>query len=413
MLNSVGEKEAELLERWWQFWARHEQLPPPGGWRIWLFMGGRGSGKTRAGAEWVLEGMHSGLMRRVALVGATYADARSVMVEGESGLLTLSRDATLKFEPSKRELHWPNGAMAQLFTAEEPDGLRGFQFDGAWCDEFAKWHEPQAAFDMLMMGLRLGIDPRCVVTTTPRAVPAFIDLMTMPGVVTTRARTADNAPNLAPAFIAHMQTQYAGTRLGRQELDAELIEDNDAALWRRAWIDRARVRECPPLARVVVAVDPPVSVGADADECGIVVAGRSEEGEGYVLADRSEGGLSPMSWATRVARSYAEFDADTIVAEANQGGAMVEAVIRQVIPFASVRLVHATRGKHTRAMPAAALYERGLIHHAGVFPELEDQLCQFDGSDDAPSPDRLDALVWALADLFPPNATAVPKVRGV
>ena len=376
-------------------------------------MGGRGSGKTRAGAEWVLEGIRKGRMRRVALVGATYADARSVMVQGDSGLLSMSHDTTLKFEPSKREVHWPNGALAQIFTAEEPDGLRGFQFDGAWCDEFAKWREPQVALDMLMMGLRLGHDPRCVVTTTPRAVPAFIDLMTSPGVAVTRARTIDNAPNLAAAFLAHMQAQYAGTRLGRQELDAELIEDNDAALWRRDWIDRARVREVPPCARVVVAVDPPVSAGPDADECGIVVVGRSEEGEGYVQADRSEGGLTPISWATRVARAYAEFKADVIVAEANQGGAMVEAVIRQVVPFASVHLVHATRGKHARAVPAAALYERGLIHHAGVFPELEDQLCQFDGSDDAPSPDRLDALVWALADLFPPNAPATPKVRGV
>ena len=403
----------EILSRDWRFWARDEQLAPAGAWRIWLFMGGRGAGKTRAGCEWVLDGVRMGRMRRVALVGATYADARSVMVEGESGLLKMGRDMRVKFEPSKRELHWPGGAMAQIFTAEEADGLRGFQFDGAWCDEFSKWNEPQKAFDMLMMALRIGTDPRCVVTTTPRNIPAFVDLITTPGVVTTKAGTFANAANLAPAFLAQMETQYAGTKLGRQELDAELIEDNESALWRREWIEQARVRDIPPFARIVVAVDPPASHSADADECGIIVAGRAADGAGYVLADRSAGGLSPLKWAERVGRAYEDFKADVIVAEANQGGAMVEAVLRQVMPNAAIRLVHATRGKHARAVPAAALYERGLIHHAGVFPELEDQLCQFDGSDDGISPDRLDALVWALADLFPPTAPQMPKVRGI
>ncbi|MGQ0742300.1 MAG: terminase large subunit domain-containing protein, partial [Alphaproteobacteria bacterium] len=275
LLDSLTEDEAAVLEHDWQFWARDEQLPPQGDWRIWLFMGGRGSGKTRAGAEWVLEGVRSGRLRRVALVGATYADARAVMVEGDSGLLPLSQGAA-EFEPSKRELHWPGGCMAQLFTAEEPDGLRGPQFDAAWCDEFAKWREPAKAFDMLMMGLRLGENPRCVVTTTPRAVPAFLDLVTRPGVAVTRATTYDNAANLAPAFLAHMRAQYAGTRLGRQELDAEILEDNENALWKRDWIERARVCAAPALedlARIIVAVDPPAGAGPDADECGIVVVG--------------------------------------------------------------------------------------------------------------------------------------------
>jgi phage terminase large subunit-like protein len=298
--------------------------------------------------------------------------------------------------------------MAHVFTAEEPDGLRGHQFDGAWCDEFAKWREPQKTLDMLLMGLRLGADPRLMVTTTPRNIPALKTLLAMQGVTVTRAATYANSANLAPAFLEQMRHLYAGTRLGRQELDAELIEDNDGALWRRDWIDRGRVRTIPPLRRVVVAVDPPVSVSPDADACGIVVAGADDAGEAFVLADRSARGLSPLGWARRAAAAYAEFSADTIVAEANQGGAMVGEMIRQAAPFAAIRLVHALRDKRTRAAPAAALYERGLVHHAASFPELEDQLCQYDGTGE--SPDRMDALVWALADLFPAVA-ASPRVR--
>ena len=409
-LQSLSADEAEVLHRDWRFWARPEQLPPEGAWRIWLFMGGRGAGKTRAGAEWVLDGVRTGAMRRIALLGATYADVRDVMIAGESGLLPLGRAEGLRYEPSKRQLHWPGGAIAHVFTAEEPDGLRGHQFDGAWCDEFCKWAEPRKSLDMLLMGLRAGENPRAVVTTTPRNIPAFKALLAMEGVAVTRAGTFANAANLAPAFLEQMQRQYAGTRLGRQELDAELIEDNESALWRREWIERTRVREWPELRRVVVAVDPPVSVGEDADECGIVVAGVSDEGEAYVLADRSLRGLSPLGWAKRVGEAYEEFAADAIVAEANQGGAMVGEVIRQATPEAIVRLVHARRDKRTRATPAAALYERGLVHHAGAFPELEDQLCQYDGS--GGSPDRMDALVWALADLVPGTAVR-PRVRRV
>jgi phage terminase large subunit-like protein len=324
--------------------------------------------------------------------------------------MALARDDGAVFEPSKRQVIWPGGEAAHVFTAEEPDGLRGHQFDGAWCDEWAKWPEPAYALDMLLMGLRIGEDPRCVITTTPRNTPALKSLLAMEGVAVTHATTFDNAANLAPACLDHMRRHYAGTRLGRQELEAELIEDNEFALWQRDWIDRNRVREIPPLRRVLVAVDPPISQGADADECGIVVAGASAEGEGYVLADRSLRGLSPLGWARRVAAAYEEFSADSIVAEANQGGAMVGEVIRQAAPLAPVRLVHALRDKRTRAAPAAALYERGLVHHAGSFPELEDQLCQYDGS--GTSPDRMDALVWALADLFP-GVAAAPRVRGV
>ena len=413
-LQSLSADEAEILHADWRFWAREEQLAPEGVWRIWLFMGGRGAGKTRAGAEWILEGVRKGAMRRVALVGATYADVRDVMIAGESGLLAQGRGEGVRYEPSKRQVLWPGGAVARAFTAEEPDGLRGHQFDGAWCDEFCKWPEPQTTLDMLLMGLRIGDDPRAIVTTTPRNVPAFKALLAMEGVAVTRAGTFANAANLAPAFLEQMRRQYGGTRLGRQELDAELIEDNESALWRREWIERGRVRDWPELRRVVVAVDPPVSTGPEADECGIVVAGISDVGEAYVLADRSVRGLTPLRWAKRAAETYEEFAADAILAEANQGGAMVGEVIRQAAPEAVVRLVHARRDKRTRAAPAAALYERGLVHHAGSFPELEDQLCQYDGQSwkSGASPDRLDALVWALADLFPGTA-AKPRVRRV
>ena len=409
-LESLNPSEADYLARDWPFWARPEQRAPAGDWRIWLFLGGRGAGKTRSGAEWILNGVREGAMRRVALVGATYADVRDVMIGGESGLLAAGAGDGLRYLPSKRQVLWPNGAIARAFTAEEPDGLRGHQFDGGWIDEYTKGAEPQHTLDMLLMGLRIGADPRLLITTTPRNIPAFKALLAMPGVAVTRAGTFANAANLAPAFLEQMHAQYAGTRLGRQELDAELIEDNETALWRREWIEAGRVREWPALRRVVVAVDPPVSTGETADECGIVVAGIDETGEAYVLADRSRRGLSPLGWAKRAADTYEAFAADAIVAEANQGGAMVGELIRQAAPDAVVRLVHARRDKVTRSSPAAALYERRLVHHAGVFPELEDQLCQYDGT--GASPDRMDALVWALADLFP-RTSVKPRVRKI
>ncbi|HEY4264903.1 MAG TPA: terminase family protein, partial [Micropepsaceae bacterium] len=282
LLESLSPADAEFLNSDWPFWARPEQLAPEGDWRIWLFLGGRGAGKTRAGAEWILDGVREGAMRRVALVGATYADVRDVMIAGESGLLAAGRAEGLRYEASKRQVHWPSGAVAQAFTAEEPDGLRGHQFDGAWLDEFCKARDPETTLDMLLMALRIGENPRALLTTTPRNIAAFKALLAMPAVAVTRAGTFANAANLAPAFLEQMRLQYAGTRLGRQELDAELIEDNESALWRREWIEAARVREWPALRRVVVAVDPPASAGADADECGIVIAGASADGHGYV-----------------------------------------------------------------------------------------------------------------------------------
>jgi phage terminase large subunit-like protein len=341
-------------------------------------LGGRGAGKTRAGAEWIAEDVAAGGMRRVGLIGATMRDARAVMVEGESGLLGVVDGAV--FEPSNNRVLWPSGAVATLLSAEEPDTFRGHQFDGVWGDEFCKWREPQAALDMALMAMRLGEAPRMLLTTTPRNMAALKQLLDAPDVVITRGKTSDN--NELPAdFYLAMKARYGATALGRQELDGELIADQDGALWRRDWIEAARVREVPELERVVVAVDPPVS--STGDECGIVVAGRrsvreSDQGkgaDGYVLADYSLGGLTPAGWAARVMQAYADFDADTIIAEANQGGDMVKSVLQQADANAPVKLVHASRGKITRAAPMAALYEAGRIHHADLFAALEDQMC--------------------------------------
>lgn len=401
---SLTDEDARFAFRDWPFWAHDSQLPPPGDWRIWLFRGGRGAGKTRAGAEWIAHGVRSGCMRRIGLVGATFQDARGVMIEGQSGLKSVSNGAA--FEPSNRRVLWPNGAVADVISAEEPDYVRGRQFDAVWADEFCKWAAPQEALDMILMALRLGVHPRMLVTTTPRNIPAFRALLAMPDVVQTHAATADNRTNLAPGFLTGLQLRFAGTRLGRQELNAELIVDNDRAAWQRDWIERSRLRAAPDLVRVVVAVDPPASVAGD--ECGIVVVGRCEKNEGYVLADYSQAGLTAAGWASRVVDAYEHFEADAIVAEANQGGDMVRQVLVDVLPNAPVRLVYATRGKRTRAVPSAALYEQNRIHHVGAFAELEDQMVTFDGS--GKSPDRLDALVWALHDLFPAKRSK-PRVR--
>lgn len=405
LLASLSDEDAALLDDW-AFWARDSQLPPEGDWRIWLFLGGRGAGKTRAGAEWIAAAVREGRARRIGLIGATARDARQVMVEGESGLLAVA--AGVDFQPANDLLRWPCGAEARLLSAAEPDSFRGHQFDCAWGDEFAKWRDPQGALDMALMALRLGTRPQMLLTTTPRAIPALTALLAQDGVVVTRSGTAENEANLAEGFVADLMARYGGTRLGRQELDGEIIADNDRALWKRAWIEKSRVTEAPAVDRIVVAIDPPA--GMSGDECGLVVAGRDGE-QGYVLADRSAGGLTPAAWAARAAEAYEEFQADAIIAEANQGGEMVRAVLAQAGANLPVRLVHATRAKAVRAQPAAALYEQGRIHHAGAFPELEDQMCQYDGTR-AISPDRLDALVWALADLFG-NAPRRPRVRSL
>lgn len=404
LLASLNETEAETLLSW-PYQARDAQLAPDGAWRIWLFLGGRGAGKTRAGAEWVAEQVAAGQAARIGLVGATMRDTRQVMVEGASGLLAVRPG--LDFEPSNNRVLWSSGVVATLLSAEEPDALRGHQFDLVWGDEFAKWRDPQGALDMALMTLRLGENPRMLLTTTPRNIPALKALMDAPDVAVTISRTADNAANLADGFYDSLRVRYGASALGRQELDGELVEDVEGALWQRAWIEEARVRAAPDLDRIVVAVDPPA--GTQGDECGIVVAGRAGD-QAYVLADRSAGGLTPAGWAGRVMQAYADFAADTVVAEANQGGEMVRAVLAQADADAPVILVRATRGKIIRAAPAAALYEAGRAHHVGAFPALEDQMCHYDGTPGAKSPDRMDALVWALAALFGGGRSA-PRIR--
>jgi phage terminase large subunit-like protein len=409
LLASLSDSEAAALaEGGWRFWARDEQLAPPGDWRIWLFLGGRGAGKTRAGAEWIAEEVRSDRMRRIGLIGATMRDARAVMVEGESGLLNVVKGAV--FEPSNNRLLWPDGAVATLLSAEEPDSFRGHQFDGLWGDEFAKWRDAQGALDMALMALRLGMAPRMLLTTTPRNMPALKALLDAPDVAVTRLNTAFNQDNLADGFFDFLQDRYGASTLGRQELGGELIADVDGALWKRDWIEGARVKAAPELERIVVAVDPPAS--ATGDECGIVVAGRDGGGGFYVLADLSLGGLTPAGWAARVMTAFADFQADAIIAEANQGGDMVKSVLQQGETNAPVKLVHASRGKIARAAPFAALYEAGRVHHAGRFAELEDQMCHYDGSKTIKSPDRMDALVWALADLAD-FKRAAPRIRNL
>lgn len=390
----------------WDNLGRPEQQPPAGDWRTWLLLGGRGSGKTRAGAEWVhglATGAIHGLGRegRIALVAESLGDAREVMVDGVSGIVTVARRQRPSFEATRRRLVWPSGAVAQIFSAEDPESLRGPQFGMAWCDELGKWRHQRETWDMLQFGLRLGEHPRQLVTTTPRPTPLVIALVKDPSTVMRRIRTIDNAQNLASGFMEAMEERYRGTRLGRQELEGELIADREDGLWRRSQIEALVMKVAGHLRRIVVAVDPPASGSAAGSCCGIVAAGLDESGRAVVLADGSVEGASPTRWAKAVAALYRRFDADAVVAEVNQGGDMVETVLRTAEPTLPVRKVRASRGKWLRAEPVAALYEQGRVIHAERFAALEDQMCDFgpDGLSSGASPDRLDALVWALSDL--------------
>ncbi len=406
-----GLTDAEILQHDcdWHSKARWSQLPPKGIWRIWLLLAGRGFGKTRCGAEWVRVLAEEGGARRVALVAPTAADVRDVMIEGESGLLAIAPSNNRPvYEPSKRRVTWSSGTIATAFSADEPERLRGPQHDAAWCDELASWRYP-AAWDMLMFGLRLGKDPRAVVTTTPKPIRLIRELLARAGsdVVITRGSTFENSTHLAPAFLDQIVRRYQGTRLGRQELDAELLDDIPGALWQRELIERCRVNVAPSLRRIVVAIDPAATASDGSDETGIVIAGIGADGHGYVLDDRS-GRLAPVEWARRAIAAYQHFAADRVVAEVNNGGDMVEATLRMVDANVAFRAVHASRGKLVRAEPVAALYEQGRIHHVGAFAHLEDQLCNFsrDVEHAGPSPDRLDALVWAITDLIVDQSAA-------
>ncbi len=397
LLEVLNNKEVEALLYDWELWARPNQLPPFGDWLTWLLLSGRGFGKTRSGAEltcrWAKE------FSPIALIAQTKADARDTMVElGDSSILQVSPPWFRPiYEPSKRRLIWPNGAIAVIYSGDEPDQLRGPQHAKAWCDELAKYQYPDETWNNLMLGLRIGRKPQVVVTTTPRPIKIIQNLVKDSTTVITRGHTLENRANLAPSFLKYVVDKYEGTRLGRQELAAEVLDDNPNALWQRDQIEKLRVRETPDLVRICVAIDPAVTSNEDSAETGIIIAGLSQMGHGYVLSDRSLRS-TPDGWGREAITAYHLYHADRVVAEVNNGGEMVEAVIRSIernIPYTAVR---ASRSKQVRAEPVSALYEQGKIHHVGVFPELEDQLCQWCPGDT--SPDRLDALVWAFTELM-------------
>jgi phage terminase large subunit-like protein len=414
--------ELDALGSWyWEGWARDAQLPPEHAWRVWLICAGRGFGKTRAGAEWVRDVARHDGAARIALVGANLGEVRTVMVEGDSGVLAAAPGALApEFEPSLRRLSWENGAKAFLYSAAEPDSLRGGQFSHAWCDEIAKWDNSSqralSAWDNLQLAMRVGTSPRILATTTPRRVPLMRRLMAEAQrgeVVVATGRTTDNDAVLPTDFFTAMIAQYEHTTFGRQELDGALMEDLDGALWSRALLERCRIAGPPPDAvRVVVAVDPPAGTGGDA--CGIVVAELGADGLATVRADCSVEQAGPERWAKAVAQAAAVWGADRVVAEKNQGGEMVASVLKAADITLPVKLVHANRGKVARAEPVAALYETGKVRHAGLFAALEDELCGLmrGGGYEGPgrSPDRADALVWALTELML-GPRGEPRVR--
>lgn len=437
LLDSLTDEEADDLLHTWEFWARSNQLEPEAllsngeFWSIWLILAGRGFGKTRTGAETVNKWVREGTCKRVALIAEDAADGRDVMVEGESGIIACSpRDFKPKYEPSKKRLTWPNGAQAAVFSAEDFDSLRGPQFDGAWCDELCKWRYAQEAWDNLMFGLRLGEHPKVIVTTTPRPMTLLKEIILRSDTAITKGNTMENLDNLAPPFRKAVVDKYLGTRIGRQELNAEILDDIPGALWNREMLDRSRLRPVdsetpiilPHFVRVVVAVDPAKELPkgtkrrseheeAHINETGIVVSGRDEHGRAYILEDLTIAG-SPEEWGRAAVQAFDDWDADLIVYEANQGGEMVAAVIRnaakslkedglRTADFIPMKDVHATRGKYVRAEPVSQLYEQNKVHHVGFFPELEDQLCEYTPEGNMGySPDRMDALVWALTELM-------------
>jgi phage terminase large subunit-like protein len=413
VLAPFSARKVEAILSFFETRARDEQLPPKTNscgapWRAWLFVGGRGAGKTRAGAEWI-RGLAAGFcdfadapVGRIALVGETWADARDVMVEGVSGVLAAhGKWDRPTWEVSRKRLTWRNGVVAQVFSAEDPESLRGPQFGAAWCDEVAKWRRAQETWDMLQFGLRLGDWPRAMVTTTPRPLALLKKLMADPANVVTRASTRANAKNLPAAFLQAIEERYGGTRLGRQEIDGAIVDERADGLWTRDMLDSSRTQQAPALALIVVAVDPPTAAHKRADKCGIVAAGLDGAGIVYVLADATLSAARPAEWAARCVALYHEYEADALVAEVNQGGEMVAAVIAEADASVPVTQVRATRAKYLRASPVALLYEQGRVRHVGAFPDLEDEMCSFgpDGLSSGASPDRLDALVWAITHL--------------
>lgn len=400
VLSTLTEEESLELLFDWEFWARPKQLTPPGKWYVWLILAGRGFGKSRTGAEQIRSWQEQGYSR-FALVGQTPGEVRDVMIEGESGILAISPPWNMpSYEPSKRKLTWPNGAFAITYSGENPEQLRGPQHEKAWTDELAKLKYPQETWDNLELGLRLGDNPQVVVTTTPKPIKLIKELIKDNQTYITSGSSYENIGNLAPAFIDRIIKKYEGTRLGRQELHAEVLDDVQGALWNSKQLEDLRVIKHSDLKRIVVGVDPAVTNTEDSDETGIVAAGLGIDGQGYVLDDSSLKD-SPDKWARAAVTAYHKLKADRIIGEANNGGDLVEIVIRTVDNKVSYKKVHASRGKLTRAEPIAALYEQGKVHHVGLFPQLEDEMCSWVPGDK--SPNRMDALVWALTELMITN----------
>lgn len=406
------EQQVQLLYDW-RFWARNKQLPPKGVWDIWALLTGRGFGKTRTGAEYIRGVAEGGFAYPIHLIGPTASDVRDVMIEGPAGLLEISPPwFRPEYKPSKRKLIWPNGVEALLFSAEEPERLRGPQCGLLWADEFAAWRYPDT-WDMAMFGLRLGSHPKAVVTSTPRPVKHVKELVDQSkeegGHNVGRIRIAggsshENRHNVAEVWFSNIINKYEGTRLGRQEIEGELLEDFPGALWTWALIDdnRKPVSKVPPMKRIVVSVDPAVTSTLESDETGITVVGLGEDDHGYVFADGS-GIFKPIGWARKAVRLYEEFRSDCIIGEANNGGDLVESNLRSVGKHMAYKKVWASRGKRARAEPVSTLYERGMVHHVGSFKHLEDEMCTWDATDGSPSPSRVDSLVWGLTELMLKN----------
>ena len=428
-LEMLTPDQLEALPYLFDFWAMPHQIAPPGDWRTWVILGGRGAGKTRAGAEWVrrmVEGAlpHApGEARRVALVGETMDQAREVMVFGDSGILSVCPpDRRPEWVAGRRLLVWPNGAEAQVFSAHDPDSLRGPQFDAVWADELAKWRKGGEAWDMLQFALRLGDSPRACVTTTPRRSQMLRELLDLDTTVVTHAPTQANRANLADSFLKEIEGRYGGTSLGRQEMDGVMLTEVEGALWSSDDLAGCQSDDLPALDRIVVAIDPPGTSHAGSDQCGIVVAGVSMKGPPHewravVLEDASMSAASPTAWAEAAIAAMRRHGADRLVAEVNQGGDMVEAVLRGVDGMVPYRSVHASKGKVARAEPIAALYEQGRVSHIRGLSDLEDQMAQMTnrGFEGKGSPDRVDALVWALYDLMiePAAKWRNPSIRGL
>lgn len=399
-LSRLSQKELDELPYSWAFWGRPEQIAPIGPWATRLHLAGRGWGKTLAGAQWVRSEIESGRRKNIALVGPTQRDVRKTMVEGESGIMCICPPWFYpRYESSKLMIVWPNGGRAHMYSAEEPNRLRGPNHDAAWCDELAAWSYLRETWDNLEMTLRAGKQPKRYITTTPKPQKLLIDLVNEPTTTVIRGSTFDNADNLSYEFIQRIRERYEGTSLGRQELYGELIAEAEGALWTRRMIDLTRVPSCPYLVRRVLAIDPAVTANEQSDETGMIVAGLDERGHCYIVSDIS-GRYRPEQWARRAITTGKMFDVDRYVAEVNNGGDMVEHTLRTISPHISYRAVHASRGKAARAEPVAALYEQGKIHHVSNKPELEDQMTTWEPLSGDRSPDRLDAMVWAVTELM-------------